>query len=292
MGKKFVCHTLNDANKKNKGGTREDEDFRETHLVNDGERGERENGRSLPRRTSGQDISDGKCGLLFTVKCDEIGYHITLFKCAGNCTHSHHVKPNYSDLTLPLRLLEKNEFKELKNVHDTQAGEGLCKAYLYAKTGQLVRREKIAYLFGSQATGDADFASDIDKLLAFFDEEDDIVHAVFWDVASQGNDGCRLVSRCKRSEDKDPIVTDLTADPSMKKVVEMVYEDRKERKIGSNQNLFLSVMWAEKGNYNFIELCLSLVLDHILFSLLFFLNHFHQKISATSRCTQKQCLLM
>ena len=114
----------------------------------------------------------------------------------------------------------------------------------------------------------------------------------FWDVASQGNDGCRLVSRCKRSEDKDPIVTDLTADPSMKKVVEMVYEDRKERKIGSNQNLFLSVMWAEKGNYNFIELCLSLVLDHILFSLLFFLNHFHQKISATSRCTRKQCLLM
>eukprot|EP00984_Skeletonema_dohrnii_P007341 scaffold2656_cov152-Skeletonema_dohrnii-CCMP3373.AAC.1 len=149
---------------------------------------------------------------------------------------------------------EKNEFKELKNVHDTQAGEGLCKAYLYAKTGQLVRSGKIAYLFGSQATGDADFASDIDKLLAFFDEEDDIVHAVFWDVASQGNDGCRLVSRCKRSEDKDPIVTDLTADPSMKKVVEMVHEDRKERKIGSNQNLFLSVMWAEKENLRYFKM--------------------------------------
>ena len=256
-GKKFVCHTLNDTNKKNKGRKREDEDFRETHLVNDGERGERENGRSLPRRTSGQDISDGKCGLLFTVKCDEIGYHITLFRSAGTCMHSHHIKYNYSDVSLPLRLLEENEFKELKNVHDTQAGEGLCKAYLFAKTGQLVPRGKIAYLFGSKATGDADFASDIDKLLSYLEDEKDIVHAVFWDMASRGNDGCRLVSKCKCVEDEDPIVTDLTADRSMKKVVAMVREDRKERNIGSNQNLFLSVMWGEKGNYNFIELYLS-----------------------------------
>jgi len=238
-GKKFVCQTLNDTNEKNKGRKREDEDFRETHLVNDGERGERENGRS-----------DGKCGLLFTVKCDEIGYHITLFRSAGTCMHSHHIKYNYSDVSLPLRLLEKNEFKELKNVHDTQAGEGICKAYLFAKTGQLVPRGKIAYLFGSKATGDADFASDVDKLLSYLEDEKDIVHAVFWDMASRGNDGCRLVSKCKCVEDEDPIVTDLTADRSMKKVVAMVREDRKERNIGSNQNLFLSVMWGEKGNYS------------------------------------------
>jgi len=253
-GKKFVCHTLNDTNKKNKGRKREDEDFRETHLVNDGERGERENGRSLPRRTSGQDISDGKCGLLFTVKCDEIGYHITLFRSAGTCMHSHHIKYNYSDVSLPLRLLEENEFKELKNVHDTQAGEGLCKAYLFAKTGQLVPRGKIAYLFGSKATGDADFASDIDKLLSYLEDEKDIVHAVFWDMASRGNDGCRLVSKCKCVEDEDPIVTDLTADRSMKKVVAMVREDRKERNIGSNQNLFLSVMWGEKENLRYFKM--------------------------------------
>ncbi len=253
-GKMFSCYSLNDANSKKKLRKRVEEEYRKTILVNDGERGERINGRSCPRRTSTQDITNGKCGFKFTVRCDSLGYYITLFRCAGHCYHSRHVKYNFTDVGVPLRHLEKEDLKELKNVHDTQAGEGICKAYFFKKTGMLLDRGKFAYLFrGVSQDGDT-FTSDIDKLLNDFKTNKDIAYAVFWDIGSKEKDGCRLVSECTRVEDESPTVTDLTSDPTMAEIVEMVRDDRNERNIDSNQNVFVSIMWAEKGKWVLITL--------------------------------------
>jgi hypothetical protein len=144
MGKKFSCWISNDNNKKSKSEKRTDVVFRQTYLVNDGERGERPNGRSLPRKRSCQDVSKGTCGFSFTVKCDKLGYHITLKCNGGNCIHSHHAKVESSKP--PLRLMNENDLKDLKHVHGTQAGEALCRAYLYEKFGKYYPRGDIAYL--------------------------------------------------------------------------------------------------------------------------------------------------
>lgn len=251
-GRMFSCYSLNDANSKSKLGKRVEEEYRKTILVNDGERGERINGRSGPRRRSTQDISNGKCGFKFTVRCDSLGYYVTLLRCAGHCYHCRHVKYNFTDVGVPLRHLEKEDLKELKNVHDTQAGEGICKAYFFKKTGFLINRGKFAYLFREVSQDGDTFSSDIDRVLNDFKANKDIAYAVFWDIGSKEKDGCRLVSECFLVEDESPTVTDLTADPNMAEVVEMVRDDRNERKIDSSQNVFVSIMWAEKGKWALI----------------------------------------
>ncbi len=293
-GRLFVCYSLNDANSKNKQGKRVEEEYRKTILVNDGERGERINGRSGPRRTSTQDISDGTCGFKFTVRCDSLGYYITLFRCAGRCYHCGHVKYNFTDVGIPLQHLEKEDLKELKNVHDTQAGEGICKAYFFKKTGMLLDRGKFAYLFGDVSQDGDTFSSDIDNLLKDFKANKDTAYVVFWDLGSKEKDTCRLVSEChspsSAEEESSPTVTDLTADPNMAEVVEMVREDRQERKIDSKQNVFVSIMWAEKGKctliLRFIRPTLVSNFAHRYGTSL--LTYSHQKCFDISKCIQKQ----
>ena len=107
---------------------------------------------------------------------------------------------------------------------------------------------KIAYLFGSKEKNKEDeFISDIDSTLRVFEDDGGISYSILWDVpVSEG--GSRLVSQSKCAEkEATPKVTDLTTDPSMSSVAEMVKEDREARNIGQKQNVFLSVMWTEKG---------------------------------------------
>ena len=261
MGKRFACQVNNDSNKKSKSEKRTDVDFRQTHLVNDGERGERPNGRALPRKTSCQDVSKGTCGFSFTVKCDNLGYHITLRCNGGNCVHSHHAKFDSTDASKPpLRLMKENDLKELKHVHRTQAGEALCRAYLYEKFGKYYPRGKIAYLLDKDqeesSSKEKEFQTDVDNMLKGLIEDKNTACAVFWDIAADGNDGCRLVSHSKEF-DKQVTVTDLSSDTNMEKVREVVHEDREARNIRPDQNLFLSVMWIDKGET--ASLCVSCV---------------------------------
>jgi hypothetical protein len=262
MGKKFACQVNNDSNKKSKSEKRTDVDFRQTFLVNDGERGERPNGRALPRKTSCQDVSKGTCGFSFTVKCDQLGYHITLKRNGGNCVHSHHAKLDSTDVSKPpLRLLNDNDYKELKHVHRTQAGEALCRAYLYEKFGKYYPRGKIAYLLDKDpeesSSKEKEFQTDVDNMLKGLIEDENTASTVFWDMAADGNDGCRLVSHSKNF-DKQVTVTDLSSDTNMEKVREVVHEDREARNIRPDQNLFLSVMWIDKGETT-NNLCVSCV---------------------------------
>jgi hypothetical protein len=169
QGKKFVCQTCNSTNKKKREVKRLDQDYQSTHLVNDGERGERNNGRALPRRTSSQDPAASDCLHGFSVKCDDIGYHITT-KYNGGCSiHSGHPKFDSSIVPLPLSLMTEEEIKELKHLHDTNVGEGVCSADLFSKSGKMVPRGKISYLLDSDAENKEEFATDIDSMLRQFE---------------------------------------------------------------------------------------------------------------------------
>ena len=140
--------------------------------------------------------------------------------------------------------------KELKHVHKTQAGEALCRAYLYRKFGQYYPRGSIAYLLDKDpeesSSKEKEFQTDVDNMLRELIEDKNTACAVFWDIAADGNDGCRLVSHSKNF-DEQVTVTVVENDTNMEKVREVVHEDRKARNIRPDQNLFLSVMWVDKG---------------------------------------------
>jgi len=100
-GRLFVCQICNNTNKKKRSNKRTGEDYRQTHLTNDGERGERDNGRALPRRTSTQDATKEVCKFGFSVKWDDKGYFITLKRSGGQPIHSGHPKFDTSDIPFP-----------------------------------------------------------------------------------------------------------------------------------------------------------------------------------------------
>lgn len=57
----------------------------------------------------------------------------------------------------------------------------------------------------------------------------------------------RLVSRVKDFDDSDPIINDVTTDESMSHVANLAEEERKERNISNEKNLFIAVAWTYKG---------------------------------------------
>ena len=112
-------------------------DYRDTHLVNDEERGERDNGQSLPRPGSSQDIGSS-CKFKSTVAWDNDGYYISLNRGGGCNIHSFHPKLDTTEIPLPPCLLSESQRKDLLVLRGTRYGEGTCSAYILNMTGRLV----------------------------------------------------------------------------------------------------------------------------------------------------------
>lgn len=287
----FVCQICNKTNKKNRSTKRTDVDYRQTHLTNDGERGERENGRALPRRTSTQDVSHNTCSFRFTIKCDEKGYFITLRRGGGCPTHTGHPRYNTSEIPFPPRLMTEEEKKDLKNLHKTSCGNGVCSAYLLSKLGRLVPRSKIAYFADAEDLPKdkslEKFDGDIDKMIRYFETDDQTAYSVLWDVptyerkANPANTenangstskskgaptGTSLVSQFKDADTGASTVKDVSRDPQMSKVAAMAKDDRESRSISNDKNLFLAIAWTIKGKI------LSIVL--LLITISWFISNF------------------
>ena len=116
--RRFICQQCNKTNKKRKPTKRNDVEYRHTHLTNDGEKGERENGRRLSRRTSSQNATK-HCKFGFTVKWDQWGYYITLARRGGCMNHSNHPKFDTSEIPLPPRLTTNDDKKQVVHLHNT-----------------------------------------------------------------------------------------------------------------------------------------------------------------------------
>lgn len=157
--------------------------------------------------------------------------------------------------------------KDLKDLHSTSCGNGVCSGYLLNKLGKLVPRSKIAYMSSSgDAKGSSTLGSDIDKLLRHFEQSEDTSYAVLWHVPCGEKDGKskdgksskstpgegdtitkKLVSHSKRFDEAHPTMNDLTNDESMSHVAALAEEERKDRSIADDKNLFISVAWAYQG---------------------------------------------
>ena len=261
--KTFNCQCCNQTNNTNRSNKRPDEEYRRTFLSNDGERGERDDGRSKCRRTNAQDTSV-ECNFTFGLRCDRFGYYITLKRYGGNPIHSNH--PKYENIPFPPRLMTDEEKKDLQNLHDTRCGNGVASAYAMKKFGRSIPRSKIAYMCGGKE--EKTLGGDIDVMLRNFEKDENTAHTVLWHVpwgedgkrATDGKSGrgeggklatdesdMRLVSRVKDFDDSDPIINDVTTDESMSHVANLAEEERKERNISNEKNLFIAVAWTYKG---------------------------------------------
>ena len=235
-------------------------------------RGGRVNGRALPRRASNQN-GNKSCPFKFTVKWDTMGYYITLSRNGGDAIHSGHPKFDHSVIPFTLCLMTEVEKSDLKNVHDTCAGEGVSSAYLFAKTGKLAPRSKIAYLMSlpnkeeeESFDGTSEFSKfkgDIDKMLRYFESDDQTSYSVLWDVPQEVSaqnksetdkdaspqHATRLVTQTKVSEGGIPMnnMTDLTNDVAFASIAELVRNNQESRSISNKQNVFVAVAWTIKG---------------------------------------------
>jgi len=297
ISRSFVCQACNSTNKKKRSIKRTDADYRETHLSNDGERGERQNGRSLPRRTSAQN-PDVKCSFKFSVKCDAYGYYITLKRNGGNATHSNHPKYDTADVPFPPRLMTDEEKKDLKSLHETSCGNGVCSAHLLNKMGKLVPRSKIAYMCRDDDDTKASMANDIDALLRGFEEDSQVSYSVLWDVptfeksstskspgvvkdpqndkSSTPPNGTKLICQTKMFDKVGPMIKDVSNELDMSLVSDMARDDRKERSIPLDKNLFIAVAWTYRGIYYssfwkfiFLEVLLTFSPHHLFGFVLF-----------------------
>ena len=180
----FRCTLLHRVYKKI--GTRESSAYRADSLINDRALGFRENGRSLSRRTrTTQALSrDNICPFRFVVKWDDQGFYIPVGRCNGCPNHCNHISAGLNKRTIPLKLVPQEEKENLCDMFDASFGEAVGRNYVFSKLGRFITKSQIAYLNSPENPDLIDGLrnSDVDNMIAFFEQAKDVSYHVLWDV--------------------------------------------------------------------------------------------------------------
>jgi len=143
-------------------------------------------------------------------------------------------------------------------LHSTSCGNGVCSAHLLNKFKKWIPRGKIAYMCGVEGIPGKDKESDVDTMLRELRDDPNCLISCLWDVpiggtkkssktASTEGLSTRLVAHTKNADDQN-VVEDVTDnDESMSEVAALAREDRDNRSIPNDKNLFIAVAWAYKG---------------------------------------------
>jgi hypothetical protein len=188
----FRCALLNRVYKKR--AVSESSTFREDSLINDRARGSRENGRSLVRRTRTTQAlcHDDICPFRFVVKWDAQGFYIPVARCNGCPNHRNHISEGLNKCTIPLKLVPQEEKDNLRDMFDASFGEAVGRNYVFSKLGRFITKSQIAYLNSPENPDLVDGLrnSDVDNMIAFFEQAKDVSYHVLWDVPIPASPTC------------------------------------------------------------------------------------------------------
>ena len=109
-------------------------DFRRTSLINDIGNNSREKGKSMLRKTH-TTIGSMSCNFGFSVKCDDLGFFISLGRKGGNPTHTNHPPPPVNIGSIPTRLISKKERETISFLGQSSCAVGIWQAYGMKRLG-------------------------------------------------------------------------------------------------------------------------------------------------------------
>ena len=160
--------------------------FRKDSLINSDKRGRREQGRTKCRRTSTvlctPDQSNQCCNFTINVCLDEHGYYLD--ERTGNPNHRYHCPPLPKNASMPVRLLPDEDQEMLRNMMNSCLNVGCARNYLKSKYGKFFDITSLRNTMNPSIQNKGVEFSDVDELLQFFKDSNDVSYQVLWNVES------------------------------------------------------------------------------------------------------------
>ena len=173
-----ICYRRRKSEKKK----RKAGDFKKSSLINNDKGNRRKNGKSLPRRSNAAAFDKHKCPFGFVIRCDSLGFFISLAKCGGNNLHMYHPKIDGTEIQYPTRLLPQDEIKNFERLSKSCTNAGVGRNFFFSKYNSYLSKQKISYLFNESRIDGAAHQSDVEELLAWFKKNDQVSYHCLWDV--------------------------------------------------------------------------------------------------------------
>ena len=232
--------------------------YRESSLINN-RKNNRKDGIHGPKRIKTVDQSQCTCKFQFLMKWDFLnGFYVELAKKCGNPYH--HLHPKVFDpmsIPFPTRLLTSQQREETMHVVNATCSKASGRNFMKGKMGKFINTIKIIYM-SNKSSGKHDSAKDdIELMIDDFESSDEIsfialsdvpMKDMFPDLCQDANDDTITISSYKSSPGLI-ISKKLNDDGHMADLASKVAEERVERNLSINKNLFIAVAWVVKSAF-------------------------------------------
>ena len=166
---------------------------------------------------------------------------------------------------MPTRLLTEGEKEGRQHVVEASCNGASGRNYLFKKVGRFFNHVKLAYLDREEGwDGKDSFGNDIRQMLSTFENSDE---TQFTTLSSVPIDELQLdsaITNCTtktvtvsttKSDNKTLLTTPVTDNPNLAGIDDKIEEACDDRKLDSNQHLFVSIAWIVIPVFRYFLLC-------------------------------------
>jgi hypothetical protein len=126
-----------------------------------------------------------KCPFQFNVSWDQSGYFVILRNCSGQPLHKHHAQMfDPKNIPLPTKLLTEHQVESISNIVDSTCTMANGRNYMFTKFHKFMSQVKLSFMRRNKYTDGPhiDTATDISRMLANFENSDEIKYTVLSDI--------------------------------------------------------------------------------------------------------------
>ena len=256
-------------------------EYRTTSMISNDKSNRRVNGRTLPRKRK-VIPTVLKCPFQFNVSWDKSGYFVVLRSKSGEPLHKHHAQIfDPKNIPLHTRLLTDHQLESISNMVDSTCNKAHARNYMFTKFRTFISHVKMSFLHRKQNTPDLDTSDEISRMLANFEDSNEIRYTSLSDIPMSdlrvdsrssplaGNtstshlgddsggsttEGTMTISTTQ-DDDGNLVNTPVTDLPMMSEIEGVAHNARRTRKLASSVYLFMAVAWISLPAFRFFMLC-------------------------------------
>jgi len=239
--------------------------LKKTSLVNDRQNNRGPKGIFLPKRVK-QTKKNVICKLQFTIKWDEYGFYVELFRSSGCPLHNDHPRPlDISAIPFPTRLLTQQQREDTCQVVAATSNKATGRNFALNNYGRFISSMKVAYIQAklNHEGGATSKEDDICRMLQEFKKSNDIKFTTLSDIPVEdleGYDGGgnETVTVSTTKNDDGTITSTPVSEMlglSSLNLEETAKRERRERIISRSDVMFMSVAWIKRRNFRLFKLC-------------------------------------
>ena len=161
------------------------------------------------------------------------------------------------------QLLSGAEKQNIVHISTSSANKTSGRNYVFSKYGRFLNGLKAAYIVSKESLGGREGKDDVIEMMDSLESSDDVIFTAlsnvplsYFEKEQKETDAEGSVSlSVTKTSDGSLINTDISEDPHMKPIADMMEKSRQTLNVDPNQSIFFSIAWIQLPSIRFFKLC-------------------------------------